>query len=202
MRLQDIFDVIRARDGAQALALAVQEKPAAILLDLSLPDYSGFELCQTFSTLSYTRSIPIFVVSGNPAEKYKAFCQNLGAASYFEKPVDFTDLRAHLSAATKQNAVTHAPEMRIRLRVALKLRGVDQLGQKFDLMTATDGVSSSGFVCTCAGPLKKDLEVDVFLAVGAGNYVGRARAVNAEWHGTPTPRYTFRFTQSPNQWVV
>src|SRR5579862_7692913 len=86
LRLSDVYDVVQTEDPEEALGLALEHKPAAILLDLMMPHLSGFELCQTLHALSYTSLIPIFIISGESANKYRAHCQSLGATSYFEKP--------------------------------------------------------------------------------------------------------------------
>jgi CheY-like chemotaxis protein len=52
LRLADTYRVIETGDPEQALALALEHKPEAILLDLMMPGFSGFELCQSFHTLS------------------------------------------------------------------------------------------------------------------------------------------------------
>src|SRR5258708_30899244 len=83
---------------SQVLGLALKHKPAAILLDLMMPKYSGFELCQCLHTLSYTSRTPLFVVTGESAERYKTHCLNLGAREFIEKPVDFNLLRPKLAA--------------------------------------------------------------------------------------------------------
>ena len=88
MRLEDSYEIIDTGDPKQAFAMALEEKPDAILLDLMMPEFSGFELCQTLSSLSFTRNIPIFIVSGEDATKYKSLCRSLGAFGYFQKPVD------------------------------------------------------------------------------------------------------------------
>lgn len=47
-RLRESYDVIDSGSPEEALALALQHKPAAILLDLMMPKYSGLEVCQLF----------------------------------------------------------------------------------------------------------------------------------------------------------
>jgi len=42
------YEVIDTQDPEQALGLALEHKPDAILLDLMMPKFSGFELCQSF----------------------------------------------------------------------------------------------------------------------------------------------------------
>src|SRR5580704_13427189 len=46
-RLKNSYKIIDSGSPEEALALALQHKPDAILLDLMMPKYSGFEVCQT-----------------------------------------------------------------------------------------------------------------------------------------------------------
>ena len=52
INLADRYEIIDTGNPEQALAMAMQDKPNAILLDLRMPKYSGFELCRTFSSLA------------------------------------------------------------------------------------------------------------------------------------------------------
>jgi DNA-binding response OmpR family regulator len=71
MRLEDRYEIIDTSEPEEALGLALEHKPGAILLDLMMPKFSGFELCQSLHSLSYTSLIPIFVITGESAAKYK-----------------------------------------------------------------------------------------------------------------------------------
>src|ERR1700685_1097828 len=82
----DIFEVIDSGEPEQGLALALEHKPDAILLDLRMPKYSGYELLQTFTTYSHTQKIPVIIVSGEAGGQTKVQCKQLGAFGYFEKP--------------------------------------------------------------------------------------------------------------------
>ena len=201
-RLEQAYEIIDTEDPEQAIALALEHKPDAILLDLMMPKFSGFEVCQTLAALSFTQQIPIFIVSGEAAEKYKAFCRNLGAAGYFEKPVDFDQLKATLAASLKDKRAERRTEVRIRLNVSLKLRGKDRHGMPFDLLTTTENVSANGFLCSCTVALEKNATLDVFLCREGEHHVGVARAVRAEWRDTSYPRYGFRFMKNPTGWVL
>ena len=64
MRLADAYEIIDTGEPEQALSLALEHRPDAIFLDLMMPKYSGFELCQSLRSLSYTCHIPIFVITG------------------------------------------------------------------------------------------------------------------------------------------
>ncbi len=202
LNLGDSYEIIDTGEPEQALALAMEHKPDAILLDLRMPQYSGFELCQTFTSFSRTQLIPVLIVSGEAGALTKEFCRNLGAAAYFEKPIDFDALRAALARMAKTRRVERRSEVRVRLRVSLKLRGTDSHGKPFEALTSTENVSLSGFLCGCNTDLQKDSLVEVYLASGREEFVGKARVVRSEWTDTPFPRHGFRFVEKTGHWVL
>src|SRR6202041_781710 len=97
-RLKDSYTIIDSGSPEEALALALQYKPAAVLLDLMMPKYSGFEVCQTLSSLSFTAHIPILIVSGESSDRYRALCKSIGAKGFFQKPVDIDALKEKLAS--------------------------------------------------------------------------------------------------------
>jgi DNA-binding response OmpR family regulator len=120
LNLTDLYEIFDTGQPEEALALALEHKPDAILLDL--PGYSGFELCKIFTSFSATQLIPVFVISGEGGAKTKDFCCDLGAAGYFEKPVDFNALRDSL-AQVHSLRMERRKEVRVGPRVPLKLSG-------------------------------------------------------------------------------
>lgn len=201
-RLGGSYDVVDTASPEEALALALQHKPDAILLDLQMPKFSGFELCQTLSSLSFTQLIPIMIISGEPETQARDFCQSLGARAYFQKPIDFEALGAQLSAMLGGQKPERRKEVRVRLRVPLLLRGRDSDGNPFESLTHTDNVSRSGFLCECAFSLDTGSAVEVFHVQANSEYTGRAQAVRIEWPGTPGQRYGFRFVEKAGRWVL
>ena len=121
-RLKNSYEIIDTGSPEEALALALQENPDAVLLDLMMPKYSGFEVCQTLSSLSFTQHIPIIIVSGESTASYKDFCEALGAKDFVQKPVDFEVLERKLSKVMEGSGNGQQSEPRVRLRVTLKLR--------------------------------------------------------------------------------
>jgi DNA-binding response OmpR family regulator len=202
INLADRYEIIDTGNPEQALALAMKEKPSAILLDLRMPKYSGFELCRTFNSLSSTRLIPLIIVSGETGATTKSLCKELGAAAYFEKPVDFDALRACLAHVLRAARPERRGEVRVRLRVMLKLRGIDSNEKPFEEMSATQNISHSGFLCGCSAALQKDFTVDVYLISGGTNHVGKARVVRCESRDTPYPLYAFRFVEKCGDWIL
>ena|SRR5579863_2681596 len=201
INLADQYEIIDTGSPEQALALAMQDRPKAILLDLRMPKYSGFELCRTFSSLSSTQLIPIIIVSGEAGSSTKSLCKELGATAYFEKPIDFEALRASLANVLHAVRPERRSEVRVRLRVTLKLRGTDINGKTFDEMSITENVSRNGFLCGCTAILKVDSTIEVYLSEGA-KFVGKARVVRSEGCDTPYPRYAFRFLQKDGDWIL
>jgi CheY-like chemotaxis protein len=91
LRLSDTYEIIETGDPEEALGLSLEHKPDAILLDLMMPKFTGFELVQSLHNLSYTAQIPLFVITGESAEAYNEHCANLGARCVFQKPIDFQE---------------------------------------------------------------------------------------------------------------
>jgi CheY-like chemotaxis protein len=77
------FRVITAADGADALRAVQREHPDAILLDLSMPRVTGWEVIRSLKGSFYTHRIPIIAVSGYQARESAL---REGADSYLEKP--------------------------------------------------------------------------------------------------------------------
>jgi DNA-binding response OmpR family regulator len=202
INLQDRYEIIDTGNPEQALALAMHNKPNAILLDIRMPKYSGFELCQTFKSLTSTQLIPVIIISGEGGATTRKFCKELGATAYYEKPIDFAALRAGLASMLDAARPERRGEMRIHLRVTLKLRGIDINENPFEELSTTENVSHSGFLCGCKAPIKKGSEVEVFLVSGGANFVGKARIVRSEWCDTPYPRHAFHFFEKAGNWIL
>src|ERR1700692_4723676 len=96
INLEDRYKIVDMGDPELALQAVLQSKPNAILLDLRMPNYSGFELCRTIKSMTATQMIPIIIVTGEAGASTKSYCEELGASAYFEKPVNFEALRDRL----------------------------------------------------------------------------------------------------------
>ena len=202
LNLEDLYEIIDTGKPEEALGLALEYKPDAILLDLRMPGYSGFELCRTFTSFSSTQLIPVFVISGEGGARTKDFCRDLGATAYFEKPVDFAALRDSLAEILKTRRVERRKEVRVALRVQLKIRGKDANSAPFTDLTTAENVSKSAFLCACGAVLAVDGLVDVDVVGAEEQLAGSARVVRVEWCPTPYPRYAFKFVESPRTWIL
>lgn len=202
INLADRYEIVDTANSEQALAMAMQDKPNAILLDLRMPNYSGYELCRTFKSMTSTQLIPIIIISGEAGATTKLFCKELGATAYFEKPVDFDALRSGLEKVLHAARPERRCELRVRLRVNLKLRGTDINEKSFEELSATENVSKGAFFCGCTALLRNKSTVEVYLVSGGTKIVGEAHVVRSEGCDMPYPRYAFRFARKEGDWIL
>jgi CheY-like chemotaxis protein len=199
-RLSAIYEIYETGDPEEALALALEHRPDAIFLDLRMPKFDGFELCRNFRSLSHTSVVPIFVItgSGNFKEEFKT----LGAAGYFEKPIDFTKLKETLAVTLGTSTAEPRQIASLKMRVAVKLQGTDATGKQFIELAETDCVSRAGFHCVSTKQLTEGSPVKVFLTGTKERYIGLARVVKQTLSGLQHRRYQFDFEQDPKEWIV
>ncbi len=202
LELKDAFEIVDSGQPEEGLALALEHKPEAILLDLRMPKYSGYELLQTFTSFSRTEAIPVIIVSGEAGGQTKEHCKQLGAAAYFEKPIDFDRLRECLQQIAKTRRYTPRSEVRVRLRVPLKLRGINERGEKLEADAITENVSLSGFLCSCASEFRIDSTVEVYLTSCGTTLAGKAKIVHCEAKSAPLRHYGCRFLEKAGPWVL
>lgn len=81
-----------ASNAAEALAAVAEQAPDLILLDIMLPDLSGFEVAALLKANPATRSIPIIMVTALDDRKSKLAGLNAGAEEFISKPVDGAEL--------------------------------------------------------------------------------------------------------------
>ncbi|MFH1594509.1 MAG: EAL domain-containing protein [Candidatus Omnitrophota bacterium] len=91
------YEIITASDGDEALKKA-QEKPDLILLDISLPGLSGYEVCYKLRQDKTTCYIPIIMLTGRIAPEEKIEGLYVGADDYITKPFDSRELFARIEA--------------------------------------------------------------------------------------------------------
>jgi len=90
--------VVTAGDAAGALAAMAAEKPDMVILDLGLPDRSGFEV---ITTIRQQSAVPIIVLSARSDERSKVEALDLGADDYISKPFGMAELTARIRAALR-----------------------------------------------------------------------------------------------------
>ena len=94
------YEVLTARTGRDALALAASRPPDAIILDLGLPDIDGTEV---IVELRRWCKAPIIVLSGRTSPGDKIGALDVGADDYVTKPFAMAELLARLRAALRRD---------------------------------------------------------------------------------------------------
>ena len=94
--LQEDYRLVFAKNGTEALRLAEQKKPDLILLDIMMPDMTGFEVCETLKKNSSTKQIPIIFVTALDDETDETLGFELGAVDYISKPVSPPRVKARV----------------------------------------------------------------------------------------------------------
>ncbi|HXG59225.1 MAG TPA: EAL domain-containing protein [Thermoanaerobaculia bacterium] len=79
-------DILVARDGEEALAVAQNRLPDIVLLDVMMPKRSGWEVCQALKAVQRTASIAVVLVTGRGDVKDRLTGLQVGADDYLVKP--------------------------------------------------------------------------------------------------------------------
>ena len=108
-------------DGDAALASIAASPPDIILLDVSLPTISGFELCERIKNEPATRLIPIVVVTGLDAPEHRIAGIEAGADDFLTKPFDPQELRARVRSLIRLRHYTDELESIESLIISLAL---------------------------------------------------------------------------------
>src|SRR5512139_1432370 len=90
-----------ASRGEEGLALAAAQPPDLIILDLSLPDMDGVEVC---ARLREWTQVPIIILSVRESERDKVIALDKGADDYLTKPFGIEELLARIRVALRHSA--------------------------------------------------------------------------------------------------
>ena len=108
---------VTAANGAQALARLKEDEPAAVVLDLMLPDVSGKELLAKFNQ-DYP-NVPVIVLTAQTDLNEVVECMRLGAVDYVQKPFDATRLVTSVRNASNQARLKqHVESLSSRFRAS------------------------------------------------------------------------------------
>jgi two-component system cell cycle response regulator len=98
---EENLTVLCAEGGRRGLEALKAEKPDLVLLDVDMPDISGFDLCRTIKSDPELCMIPIIFLTGSGGPEDKVRGLDLGAVDYISKPFDAFELRARVRAALR-----------------------------------------------------------------------------------------------------
>jgi CheY-like chemotaxis protein/anti-sigma regulatory factor (Ser/Thr protein kinase) len=115
---QDGYKVLLAKTGEKALAMAKEEPPDLILLDITMPGWDGYETCERIKQEPLLKRIPVLFLSGlnNAEDKIRAF--KAGGVDYVHKPFQEEELLARVR--------THVELYRLREQLEAEVKQLDQ----------------------------------------------------------------------------
>jgi two-component system response regulator MprA len=128
------FDVIEAADGTKALEIFRKNEPAVIILDLSIGQPDGFEVCREIRKVS---TVPIIMLTSHDEEMDEAMCLAAGADDYITKPVSARILALRTTTQIRhraaQNVVSGSTIVAGPLSLDTDTRELTIAGKKIEL---------------------------------------------------------------------
>jgi two-component system KDP operon response regulator KdpE len=107
------FHISTAMRGEEGLAIAAAEQPDLIILDMSLPDMEGLQVCRELREWTQT---PIIILSVRDSEKDKVAALDAGADDYLTKPFGIEELLARVRVAIRHKTQTPGEVKRTLVR--------------------------------------------------------------------------------------
>ena len=104
------YDLQISKSAIEATILMNQTRPDLILLDIEMPDISGFEFLHTIRKHPKFMTIPVVVVSGHTSKEFITHAESSGASAVVAKPVDKENLLQKII-----NVLEHPPKNLLNL---------------------------------------------------------------------------------------
>jgi two-component system alkaline phosphatase synthesis response regulator PhoP len=98
------YEIILASNGEEAIELAEQEVPQAILLDIGLPVIDGIEVCKRLKAEELTLTIPVIMMTGLAYSKVDVI--EAGADDFLAKPYDLVEVSFRLKSVLRVRYLT------------------------------------------------------------------------------------------------
>ncbi len=128
------FEVIEAADGNKALEIFRKREPAVIILDLSIGQPDGFEVCREIRKVS---TVPIIMLTSHDEEMDEAMCLAAGADDYITKPVSARILALRTTTQIRhraaQNVISGSTIVAGPLSLDTETRELTIAGKKIEL---------------------------------------------------------------------
>ena len=103
------FETFQSKDGCKFIELARLTRPDLIIMDIMLPDITGFELIKSLKADEYLNSTPVLVVTALALSREKKIIEESGCDEYISKPISilhFINTVTHLVNEPQRNQLT------------------------------------------------------------------------------------------------
>jgi len=91
-------EVLNAENGADGVAVARQELPDLVLMDIVMPGLNGFQATRQLTRSPETKNIPVVIVTTKDQETDRVWGKRQGASGYLVKPVSESRLLSEIDA--------------------------------------------------------------------------------------------------------
>ncbi|OAB42122.1 response regulator transcription factor [Paenibacillus glacialis] len=105
------FEILEARDGAEALAIVENSQIDLVILDIMMPQLDGWELCKEIRRIDLNIPILMVTAKGESAQKVKGF--QLGTDDYVTKPFDPLELVMRVKALLKRYMIVSSQTVQL-----------------------------------------------------------------------------------------
>jgi DNA-binding response OmpR family regulator len=95
------FQVVTARDGAEALSKALHLRPDLVLLDVLMPSIDGWTVCRRLRADQRGAGIPVILLTANLVAADQEHARRAGADDFMVKPFDPGELMARVKALVR-----------------------------------------------------------------------------------------------------
>src|SRR5450756_1991626 len=162
---QDGYQVLEADGATEALRQVEQSHPSLVLLEVTLPDGAGFDVCRELRKVD--PAVPVIMMSARSEEIDVVVALEIGADDYVGKPLRLRELVARMTAHLRRTRFESAEAMRSRLESRDLVIDVDERrtyksGKEVEL-THTE------------------FDLLTFLASNAGKVLSREKILNSIW---------------------
>jgi DNA-binding response OmpR family regulator len=162
---QDGYQVVEADAGSEALRQVEQSRPNIVLLEVTLPDGAGFDVCRELRKMDAV--VPVIMMSSRSDEIDVVVALEIGADDYVTKPLRLRELVARMTAHLRRSRFESAEAMRSRLEfrdlvIDVNERRTYKSGKEVEL-THTE------------------FDLLTFLASNAGKVLSREKILNSIW---------------------
>jgi DNA-binding response OmpR family regulator len=179
------YEVVTAADGEEGLAKAISTAPDLVLLDITLPNKNGFEVCRELRARA--NPTPVVMLTARSQETDKVLGLELGADDYVTKPFSITELLARVRAVLRRGGARPT---------GLETCRIGDLEVDFRTHQAKRGSDRLDFTA-------REFELLRYLVAHKGEVVTREQILNDVWgyEDSPTTRTIDNFVAKLRQKV-
>ncbi len=166
------YDVIQAFDGIQGFALAKQELPNLVILDVMMPNVDGYTVAQRIRQNDSTKNMPILMLTALSDIEDKGRGFSIGIDDYLVKPFDMEELKMRVKAILKRS--NQLPES-MATKEILTLNEITLLPEQYSVKIS-DNIAKL-----------TPIEFDIFniLFQNHGNMVSSSKLLKDVWGYSP-----------------